>query len=191
VVTSRPGPRRSAFLDRDGTIIVEKHYLSDPDQVELERGVVEGLRLLSAAGFDLVVVSNQSGIGRGMFGMAQVQAVNARVTELLAAEGVHIAGWYVCPHEPLQNCQCRKPQPGLVRQAAEELNLDLAGAIVIGDKRSDVELANAIGGLGLLLASGHGGNDLDWANANGVPVFAGLHEAACFAAGLKTAHPVE
>lgn len=184
---NRPAPaRKAAFLDRDGTIIVEKDYLSDPDQAVLESGAVEGLRMLAGAGFELIVVSNQSGVGRGMFGLEQAHAVNARVAELLSAQGITIAGWYMCPHAPDQTCDCRKPLPGLVLQAARELNLELTGAVVIGDKRSDVELGHAIGGTGLLVTTGHGLHDADWAHAAGVPCFADLKAAAQFLTQTKT-----
>lgn len=166
------------FLDRDGTIIVEKHYLSDPALVELEKGAVEGLQRLKAHGLTLVVVSNQSGVGRGRFGLDAVHAVNARVAELLAQHGIDIAGWYMCPHAPDTPCQCRKPLTGLALQARDDLGLDLDGCFVVGDKRSDVELADAIGGTGILVTTGHGDADLQWAQAQGRPVVHTLSQAA-------------
>ena len=166
------------FLDRDGTIIVEKHYLCDPDLVELEQGAAEGLRRLQQRGLPLVVVSNQSGVGRGKFGPQAVDAVNARVAELLAAHGITIAGWYMCPHAPDTTCGCRKPLAGMVRQAQSDLALDLTGCFVVGDKRSDVELADAVGGTGILVTTGHGGTDVSWARAQGRVVAASLSQAA-------------
>lgn len=168
------------FLDRDGTIIVEKHYLSDPDLVELEAGAAQALQRLQARGLPLVVVSNQSGVGRGKFGVEAVHAVNARVAELLGQHGVTIAGWYMCPHAPDTDCQCRKPLTGMALQARDELGLDLAGCFVVGDKRSDVELADAIGGTGVLVTTGHGDGDIQWARDNGRPVVEGLLQAAAF-----------
>jgi D-glycero-D-manno-heptose 1,7-bisphosphate phosphatase len=155
------------FLDRDGTIIVEKHYLSDPALVELEQGAAAGLKLLCDLGLKLVVVSNQSGIGRGKFGIEAAHAVNARVAELLAEHGVSIAGWYMCPHAPGTDCSCRKPLPGMAQQAHEELGVPLAGCYVIGDKRIDVELGQALGGTGLLVTTGHGQEDAPWAHQPG------------------------
>lgn len=166
------------FLDRDGTVIVEKHYLSDPALVELEAGAVEGLRKLQALGLPLVVITNQSGVGRGKFGVDAVHAVNARVGELLAAEGITIAGWYMCPHAPDTDCACRKPLPGMAQQAQRELGVSLAGSYVVGDKRSDVELADAIGGTGVLVTTGHGLNDAPWARSNGRLLASGLDEVA-------------
>lgn len=168
----------TVFLDRDGTIIVEKHYLSDPALVELEAGAAQGLKLLCELGLTLVVVSNQSGIGRGKFGIDAAHAVNARVAELLAEHGVSIAGWYMCPHAPGTDCSCRKPLPGMAQQAHEELDVALQGAYVIGDKRIDVELGHAIGGVGLLVTTGHGREDESWARSQQVPVFDGLLSAS-------------
>lgn len=166
------------FLDRDGTIIVEKHYLSDPALVELEAGAVEGLRTMQALGLPLVVITNQSGIGRGKFGIEAAQAVNARVDELLAAQGITIAGWYMCPHAPDTDCDCRKPLPGMAQQAQRELAISLIGSYVVGDKRSDVELADAIGGIGVLVTTGHGATDQAWALEEGRPIASDLHQAA-------------
>lgn len=172
-------PLRSAvLLDRDGTVIVEKHYLSDPAEVMLEARAVEGLKQLQAMGLPLVVVSNQSGVGRGLFGMDAVHAVNARVGELLAEEGIRIEAWYCCPHAPTQMCNCRKPLPGMALQAASDLGLDLTRSVVIGDKRSDVELAHAVGGVGILVLTGHADADRNWAERQSIPMARDLAEAA-------------
>jgi len=175
----RPAP---VFLDRDGTLIVEKHYLRDPQGVCLERGVVAGLNLLAGRGHPLVVLTNQSGIGRGLLTEEDARRVNARVAELLDEQGVHISGWYLCPHAPESACGCRKPAPGMAIAAARDLALVLEGSYVIGDKRADVELADAIGGSGILVTTGHGRDSIDWACAEARPVFADLHGAARFIA---------
>ena len=99
--------RPAAFLDRDGAIIVDKNYLSDPDGVKLLPGAVEGLRLLQAAGYLLIIVTNQSGIGRGMFSAQDAEAVNERLSHILESRGVHITATYYCPHAPTDNCDCR------------------------------------------------------------------------------------
>jgi len=177
--------RPPVFLDRDGTVIVEKEYLADPDRVQIEAGVTPALRLLQEAGHPLVVVSNQSGIGRGMFTENEALRVNARVAELLSAEGVHILAWYYCPHAPDEPCACRKPLPGMALAAAAEWGLPLAGSYVIGDKRSDVELADAIGGTGILVTTGHGRRDAEWARSQDRPVFDGLAEAAAYVLGRQ------
>lgn len=148
--------RRAVFLDRDGTIIVEKNYLSDPERVTLEVGAAAGMRRMAAAGYVLVVLSNQSGVARGYFSRDQVDRVNRRVAELLLAEKVNVARWYVCYHGPNDDCACRKPRPGLALQAIEALGLDASESWVVGDKMSDVDLATAIGARSILVTSGYG-----------------------------------
>jgi histidinol-phosphate phosphatase family protein len=144
------------FLDRDGTLIVEKHYLADPAGVELCNGVVEGLLRLQSAGYRLVVVSNQSGIGRGILTEDQVRAVNTRMADLLAKEGISLAGVYWCPHGPNDLCSCRKPAPGMIHRAVAELGGDLRGACVIGDREADIGLASAAGLSSILVRTGYG-----------------------------------
>jgi len=166
------------FLDRDGTLIVEKRYLSDPGEVELEEGVIDGLARLEQHGHPLIVVSNQSGIGRGMFTAQDAQRVNERVATLLSRCGIEILAWYMCPHAPDFACDCRKPLPGMPLAASRDLRLELPGSYVIGDKPCDVELADAIGGTGILVTTGHGRDSVDWATREGRPVAAGLRVAA-------------
>lgn len=170
--------RPPVFLDRDGTLIVEKCYLSDPDAVVLESGVVDGLAALQLRGHALIVLSNQSGIGRGKFTESDAQRVNSRVAGLLLGAGVAIRAWYICPHVPGAGCSCRKPSPGMAKRAAADWNLELPGSYVIGDKRADLELADAIGGRGILVTTGHGVAHADWARGEARPVFCGLREAA-------------
>jgi histidinol-phosphate phosphatase family protein len=165
------------FLDRDGTIIVEKNYPSHPYQVALLDGAAAGLRAMALHGYPLVVVSNQSGIGRGYFSADQADTVERRVSDLLAREGVAITGWYRCPHAPEEACDCRKPSPGMVLAAARDLDLDPARSFVIGDKQSDIELAAAVGAVGILVTTGHGERDADQARERGVAICKDLVEA--------------
>lgn len=148
--------RNFAVLDRDGTIIVERHYLSDPRQVELIHGAARGMREMSKMGLGLVVVTNQSAIGRGILDMSHLDLIHKRMCELLAAEGVHIDGIYFCPHMPEDDCLCRKPKPGLLELAAKELELDPHSSFVIGDKQCDVELGQRVGATTLLVRTGFG-----------------------------------
>ncbi|MBI4354278.1 MAG: D-glycero-beta-D-manno-heptose 1,7-bisphosphate 7-phosphatase [Candidatus Omnitrophica bacterium] len=148
--------RRFVMLDRDGTILVEKHYLSDPNQVELVEGAAEGLRRLQAMGLGLVVITNQSAIGRGMFDVARLEAVHQRMRELLQAEGVRLDGVYVCPHRPQEACACRKPKAGLLKRAARELRFELQDCFVIGDKACDIDLGRAVGATTVLVRTGYG-----------------------------------
>ena len=157
--------RRFVLLDRDGTVIVERHYLSDPEQIELIPGATDALRRLSARGLGLVLVTNQSGIGRGFFDEARLAEIHQRLTALLRAEGVRLDGIYVCPHHPDQACACRKPRTELALRAAAELGFDAAACFVVGDTASDVQLGRALGATTLLVRTGHGAAAL----ANGAP----------------------
>lgn len=178
VLVSSPGMLRPAiFLDRDGTIIEEKNYLDDPDEVTLLEGAAQGLRALGGHSLPLVVVSNQSGVGRGYFSIGQAQAVQDRLKEMLAREGVTIAGWYMCPHDPSANCSCRKPLPGMIDAAARELSLNPSKSFMIGDKRCDIDLAAAVGATGILVTTGYGAMEADYAQSIGAPVCGNLVEA--------------
>jgi D-glycero-D-manno-heptose 1,7-bisphosphate phosphatase len=152
MIVSRP----FVLLDRDGTLNVEKHYLSDPDQLELFPAVVPALKRLRELGYGLVVLTNQSGIGRGYFGLDAVDRVHDRLRELLAAGGVSVDGIYICPHGPDEACDCRKPLPGMARQAMADFGFDPAQAIMIGDKAADVDLGHAIGATSILVRTGWG-----------------------------------
>lgn len=151
-----PPPRRFVLLDRDGTVNVEVDYLSDPDQLVLYPGVGAALQRLRQLGFGLVVVTNQSGVARGYFDLATVERVHERLHNLLAAEGVRLDGVFICPHGPDDACACRKPLPGMVEQAARELQFDPRQAFVVGDKAVDVDLAAAVGATGILVRTGWG-----------------------------------
>jgi D-glycero-D-manno-heptose 1,7-bisphosphate phosphatase len=174
------------FLDRDGTLIIDKHYLSDPDEVCLEQGVVEGLAMLRGHGHPLVVLSNQSGIGRGLFSESDAERVNARVDDMLRAHGIEILAWYLCPHAPEAMCACRKPLPGMALAASRDWNLELAGSYVVGDKVSDLELAAAIGANGILVTTGYGAAAAQWARDHERPVFDGLRGVAEYIAERRS-----
>jgi D-glycero-D-manno-heptose 1,7-bisphosphate phosphatase len=133
--------RRAVFLDRDNTLIHDPGFIHEPEKVRLLEGVVEGLKLLKEAGFLPVVISNQSGIGRGYFTEREFWAVNARLNELLAPHGVQIEDFFFCPHRPDENCDCRKPSPRLVFEAARKWGIDISESFVIGDRDSDLMLA--------------------------------------------------
>jgi histidinol-phosphate phosphatase family protein len=142
----RPLPE-AVLLDRDGTLVVDVPYNRDPDAVRAMPGAAEALARLRAAGIDTAVVSNQSGVGRGLLDMGQVDAVNRRVEELLGPLGP----WVVCPHAPGVGCDCRKPAPGLVLRAAELLGAEPSRCAVIGDVGSDVAAARAAGARAILV----------------------------------------
>ncbi|HSJ07170.1 MAG TPA: HAD family hydrolase [Longimicrobiales bacterium] len=153
--------RPAAFLDRDGTIIKEREYLADPAGVELIDGVVDALRLLAASGYALVVVTNQSGIARGLYTEAQFRAVQERLESILGGAGVHLDGVYHCPHHPdvAGPCACRKPGLGMYRDAARQLDLDVSVSLYIGDRLRDVLPARALGGRGFLVRTGYGADE--------------------------------
>jgi histidinol-phosphate phosphatase family protein len=152
-----PGPPRPVlFVDRDGVLLVEKDYLADPAEVELVPGVPEALRRAREAGLTIVGLSNQSGLGRGRFTVAQFEAVMRRFDAILGREGVPLDAFFYCPHAPQDACRCRKPAPGLLEEAAAVLAWDPARAWLVGDKVSDVDLALAAGLRPVLVRTGHG-----------------------------------
>ncbi|MDZ4723993.1 MAG: HAD-IIIA family hydrolase [candidate division Zixibacteria bacterium] len=147
------------FIDRDGTLIVNKHYLSDPAQVELENGAVEALHLATQKGYKIVVVSNQSGVARGYFTIENVEAVNDRLRNILASNGITLDGLYYCPHYPSTTsliCDCRKPSAGMAEGAVQELGVELRRSIVIGDTIDDMNFAKVIGARSILVRTGYG-----------------------------------
>jgi D-glycero-D-manno-heptose 1,7-bisphosphate phosphatase len=148
---------RAVFLDRDGTLIVEKHYLKDPAEVELLPGVGEALRVLQDHGFLLVVVTNQSGVGRGLFTVEQMKAVNQRMEDCLAGSGVRIAATYFAPEAPDQPSRGRKPSPQFLFDARAEFGIDLARSYMVGDKMIDLECGwNAGVAASILVRTGYG-----------------------------------
>jgi len=155
----------AVFMDRDGTINEEVSFLSRMEQLKLYPQTAEAIRLINAAGMKAVVVTNQSGIARGYFTEDFVRSVHERINELLAAEGARIDGFYVCPHHPVhgqgnykRDCDCRKPKPGLLMQAAREMNIDLARSYMVGDMLRDVETGKRAGAKAILVCTGYGAN---------------------------------
>jgi D-glycero-D-manno-heptose 1,7-bisphosphate phosphatase len=144
------------LLDRDGTIIQERSYLTDPRQIEFIPGAVQGLRRLSELGLRLVVVTNQSAVGRGYLERAGLNKIHQQLRLLLQAEGVRLDGIYFCPHTPDDDCSCRKPRPGLIERASKELFFDPKASFVIGDKACDIEMGRNIGATTLLVRTGYG-----------------------------------
>ncbi|MGH7739072.1 MAG: D-glycero-alpha-D-manno-heptose-1,7-bisphosphate 7-phosphatase [bacterium] len=156
--------RPAVFLDRDGTLIQDVDYLSDPGQIRIYRGVPQALKSLKKAGYFLFVVTNQSGVARGYFSEAVVKRVHRVLRAKLKARGAAVDGFYYCPHYPgaplkayAKNCSCRKPKPGLVRQVSRDFAVDLKNSYMIGDKLDDLGLAKAarLAG-GLLVRTGKG-----------------------------------
>lgn len=144
------------LLDRDGTIIHDKHYLSDPEGVELLPGAAEGLRRLTEMGCKLAVLTNQSGVGRGYYTHADVKACNERMAVLLAPHGVVFEGVFYCPHAPEDGCDCRKPKPGMVEQAIRAHGFDPSTAFMVGDKEADMGVGKKTGATTILVRTGKG-----------------------------------
>ena len=172
--------RPAVFLDRDGTLIEDRHYLSDPSQVVLTEGCVAGLRKLSFEGFVLVIVTNQSGIARGLMTQGQVDAVNRQLIRLLSLHSVAIDGIYLCPHGEDDGCRCRKPIPGMVEQATEQLTIDLARSWVVGDKCSDVILGRNVGARTVLISSCPTGTEAILDSCDATAVARNLSDAAAY-----------
>jgi D-glycero-D-manno-heptose 1,7-bisphosphate phosphatase len=150
---SDKGSGRFVILDRDGTIVIDRQYLSDPDGLTFLPGAAEGLRSMYRQGWRLVVITNQSGVGRGMFSIDTVESMNVRLIEMAEQAGARIERIYFCPHRPEDACLCRKPGTQLMALAAGELGFDPHEAVVIGDKPSDVEFGRNSGAMTLLVAA--------------------------------------
>jgi D,D-heptose 1,7-bisphosphate phosphatase len=153
--------RKAIFLDKDGTVIENVPYNVDPRQMRFLPGSEQGLKRLSEAGFELVVVSNQAGVARGRFPEEALREVAKRLVEMLVGAGCNLAGFYYCPHHPegsiakyALECDCRKPRTGLIRRASRELNIDLEGSWLIGDILNDIEAGNRAGCRTVLIENG-------------------------------------
>jgi len=158
--TSKP---IAVFLDRDGVLIEEAQYLADPAQVTLLPAAAEAVARLNHASIPVVVVTNQSGVARGYFPESRVAEIHARINDLLAAAGARIDCYYYCPHHPTAGtgtyrteCECRKPRPGMLCAAAWELDLELRGSFIVGDKLSDLRAGQAVGCRPVLVRTGYG-----------------------------------
>jgi D-glycero-D-manno-heptose 1,7-bisphosphate phosphatase len=146
----------AVFLDRDGTLNVEKDYVFRYEDWDWVPGALEGLRKFLDLGFRLVVVSNQSGVARGYYKATDVQILHNRVSKELEKEGIQVSKFYFCPHGPPDRCDCRKPKPGLILQAEKELGIDLSRSFMVGDKLIDVQAGQAAGVRPILVGTGYG-----------------------------------
>lgn len=176
--TREAGSRGCIILDRDGVINHDSpDYIRTPEQWQPIEGSIEAIAALGAAGFMPVVVSNQSGVGRGLLTAAVLQRIHARMSEAVAAAGGRLGGIYHCPHTPEEGCRCRKPAPGLVRQMERELGYCAQGAPLIGDKESDLDLARRVGARPILVCTGYGATTLTTLDDPAVEVYSDLAEA--------------
>ena len=179
--------RPAVFLDRDGTINEQMGYINHISRFQLLPGVAEAIRRLNEADIPVVVVTNQSGLARGYFPEELLVAVHEKMERLLAEQGAHVDGIYICPHHPEAKnekyrlaCNCRKPGTGLLVRAAEEKDLDLARSFVVGDRWSDLKSAVACGATPVLVLTGYGRGDAQYIGPGQEvqPAFVGVDLAA-------------
>lgn len=161
-MTEKAGRTAAVFVDRDGTLIRDVGHLRRPDQIELLPRVPEAIQRLRQQELRVVVLTNQSGVARGLVSEADLEPIHRELEQQLAAQGAVLDGIYYCPHHPSEgldpyrvSCECRKPKDGMARRAAAELMLDLSRSYVVGDQPSDMELASRIGGKGIRIREGN------------------------------------
>ena len=155
--------RKAVFLDRDGTINVEKQYLINPEEMELIAGSAEAIRGFNEQGFFVIVITNQAGVARGYFSEGDIIELHKHFDKELEKLNAKVDAYYFCPHHPNYgdklNCECRKPEPGLILRAAEDFNVDLSNSYLVGDKAIDVNAALAAGVTPVMVATGYGMDD--------------------------------
>ena len=158
---------RAVFLDRDGTIIEDRDYLSEPEEVKLIAGSIEAIKMINDLDFKTIVVTNQSGVARGYFPEKNIAIIHDKLSDLLSSGDANIDGYYYCPHHPtkgkgkyLKRCDCRKPETGMLDEAVNDFDLDSSTSYMIGDKLIDVEMAERAGAKGILVKTGYGMKEL-------------------------------
>ena len=161
--------RPAVFIDRDGTLTEEVGYVNHPERLRLLPRSAAAVRRLNETGIAAVVATNQAGIARGYFSEDVMHAVHERLVAQLKEAGAHLDGLYVCPHHPTEgvapfraDCDCRKPKPGLLLRAARELDLDLSGSVMVGDKASDLLVARPVGARAILVLTGYGRGEWEY-----------------------------
>jgi len=183
----KPALKPAVFLDRDGTINVEKDYLHRIEDFAFLPGVPEAIRRLKVAGYLVLVVTNQSGVARGYYGLGDVERLHRHLQEELGRHGTAVDGFYICPHHPQsgrgpyrRDCDCRKGNPGMLLQAAAEHGVDLERSFMVGDKKADIEAGRRAGCTALLVLTGYGASTAGELGTSAPPTFAGLPEAVEF-----------
>lgn len=160
--------RPAVFFDRDGTLNEELGYVGEPERFHLYSFAAEAVRLVNERGWPAILITNQAGVGRGLYTEADVERIHAVLAESLAAGGARLDAIYYCPHHPTKGvgayrvvCDCRKPSPGMLRQAAREFDLDLTRSYLITDVYEEVRMAEGMGGTGVLVLTGYGQRDYE------------------------------
>jgi D-glycero-D-manno-heptose 1,7-bisphosphate phosphatase len=167
------------MVDRDGVINEDSdEYIKSVAEWRPIAGSLEAIAALTRGGFKVAVITNQSGVGRGLFDEATLDAIHQRMRSAIQAAGGELAGIYYCPHLPAANCDCRKPRPGLFRRLERDLGLAVRGAPYVGDKKSDVDAARAVGAVPILVRTGRGIDAARALEGQGVEVFDDLAAAA-------------
>jgi len=150
---------KAVFMDRDGTLTGHAHYLSDPNELRIPKSSINALRLLKDSEFKVIVVTNQSGIGRGYFTKDILDEIHGRMFDIIEGEGLRVDALYYCPHIPDENCSCRKPKPGLIEQAMKEHDIDPHGSFMVGDQSTDILAGQRAGLSTILVKTGYAGGD--------------------------------
>jgi D-glycero-D-manno-heptose 1,7-bisphosphate phosphatase len=158
--------RSAVFLDRDGTIAEEVGYLNHLSRFRMLPFAAAAIRRFNEEGLPVVLVTNQSGVGRGYFPESLVHSVHELLTQQLVAEGAHIDAIYYCPHTAAENCACRKPKTAMLVRAAYDHGLDLKRSFVVGDRYADIQLGHNVRALSILVRTGYGEGELAWHAAN-------------------------
>jgi len=173
--------RRYVLMDRDGVINHDSEdFIKSPEEWRPIDGSLEAIALLNKHGYDIMVVTNQSGLARGLFDLSMLSKIHDKMHRLLAQKGGQIAAIYYCPHGPDDLCNCRKPKPGLLEQFALEKNVDLKSVFFIGDSLRDIQAAQAVGAKPILVLTGKGQLTLDKNPNLNIPVFENLYAAVQF-----------
>ncbi len=171
--------KRYILLDRDGVINHDSdHFIKSPEEWQPIEGSLEAIALLNRHGYKIAVITNQSGLARGLFDEPMLEKVHAKMQQMIEEKGGKIAAIYVCPHGPNDECNCRKPKPGMLEAFASEHNVDLKDIAFIGDSLRDIQAARAAGAQSILVKTGKGQKTLDNNPDLNIPVFENLYEAA-------------
>jgi len=136
---------RAVFIDRDGTININFGYIDKPERFKFHKGVIEGMKLLKKNGYKIIIVTNQSGIGRGFFSEKELEKIHNKMIKELSEKNINVDAVYYCPHHPEDNCNCRKPKTGLLESAVKDLDIDIKESFVIGDRMLDMEAGDKMG----------------------------------------------
>ena len=179
-------PARYVLLDRDGVINHDSDdFVKSSDEWQAIEGSLEAIALLNHSGFEVIIISNQSGIARGLFDIATLDAIHEKMRQQLSEHGGSLKAIYYCPHAPDSDCSCRKPKPGMLNQFAQDYEINLADVFFIGDSLRDIEAAIAAGAQPILVTTGKGQQTLQANPHLTIPVFENLYDAAQYLVSTK------